>query len=76
MSVHSGRLSPIQFGNMGHEQENEKKLQALEMDAMSRSCRVSRLEHIANTTIRDKMNIENDIIDRIERNRCGKRHIL
>ena len=48
--------------------KNEKKLQALEMDAM-RSCRVSRLKHIPNTTIRDRMNMENDIIDRIERKR-------
>ena len=39
------------------------------MDAMRRSCRVLRLEYIPNTTIRDRMNIENDIIDRIDRKR-------
>lgn len=48
---------------------NERRLQAVEMDAMRRSCGVSRLEHIPNTNIKDRMNMEGDIVDRIE----GKR---
>lgn len=49
--------------------KQNRKLQALEMDALRRSCRVSRIQHIPNTVIKERMKVEKDIIDRIE----GKR---
>jgi hypothetical protein len=43
-----------------------KRLQAVEMDCLRRSARVSRLEHISNQEIRTRMNAEKSIIDRIK----------
>jgi hypothetical protein len=43
-----------------------KRLQAVEMDYLRRSVRVSRLEHISNQEIRTRMNAEESIIDRIK----------
>jgi hypothetical protein len=43
-----------------------KRLQAVEMDYLRRSARVSRLEHISNQEIRTRMNAEESIIDRIK----------
>jgi hypothetical protein len=43
-----------------------KRLQALEMDYLQRSARVSRLEHISNQEIRTRMDAEESIIDRIK----------
>nr|CAH7749265.1 unnamed protein product [Callosobruchus chinensis] len=45
------------------------------MDAMRRSCRVSRLEHIPNTDIRDRMNMKDDIIERIEKREAWYGHL-
>jgi hypothetical protein len=43
-----------------------KILQAVEMDYLRRSARVSRLERISNQEIRTRMNSEERIIDRIK----------
>jgi hypothetical protein len=43
-----------------------KILQAVEMDYLRRSARVSRLEHVSNQEIRTRMNAEESIIDRIK----------
>jgi hypothetical protein len=43
-----------------------KRLQAVEMDYLRRSARVSRLEHISNQEIRIRMNAEESITDRIK----------
>jgi hypothetical protein len=43
-----------------------RRLQAVEMDYLRRSARVSRLQHISNQEIRTRMNAEERIIDRIK----------
>lgn len=45
------------------------KLKVLEMDTMRRSCTVSILECILNTTIKQQMNMEEDIIDKADKKR-------
>ena len=47
--------------------EEQRKLLALEMDYLRRSARVSRLQKIPNTAIRNKMQAEQSILDRIQR---------
>lgn len=44
----------------------KNKLQALEMDHLRRSCRISRLEHIPNARIRELTGVKSTITDRIE----------
>jgi hypothetical protein len=46
-----------------------KRLQAVEMDYLRRSARVSRLQHVNNQEIRTRMNAEESKIDRIK-NKC------
>ena len=48
--------------------KNENRLKALQMD-FARSCRISRIEHKTNTEIKEKMKIEETIIDGIEKRR-------
>lgn len=50
-------------------EKNKKKLKALEMDFWRRSCGVSRLEHIRNEEIRQRMAVQGSIIDTIEEKR-------
>lgn len=50
-------------------QRNKERLLAVEMDALRRSCRVSRLQHIRNSEIRERMNTEETIIEDIEKKR-------
>ena len=45
--------------------EEQRKLLALEMDYLRRSARVSRLQKIPNTAIRNKMQAKQSILDRI-----------
>ena len=47
--------------------EEQRKLLALEMDYLRRSGRVSRLQKILNTAIRNKMQAEQSILNRIQR---------
>ena len=47
--------------------EEQRKLLALEMDYLRRSARVSRLQKIPNTAIRNKLQAEQSILDRIQR---------
>lgn len=49
--------------------KQEKQLRSLEMDVMRRSSRISRLQHIPNTIIKEKMGMHEDIVDRIEERR-------
>lgn len=48
---------------------NENRLKALQMDFARRSCRISRIEHKTNKEIKEKMKIEETIIDGIEKRR-------
>ena len=47
--------------------EEQKKLLALEMHDLRRSARVSKLQKISNTAIRNKMQAEQSTFDRIQR---------
>jgi Reverse transcriptase (RNA-dependent DNA polymerase) len=46
--------------------KDRTKLQAVEMDYLRRSCRISRMEHIRNDTIRQKIGMKDTVIERIE----------
>lgn len=48
-------------------QKNRRRLLTIQMDFLRRSCRISRLHHIRNDEIKDKMEIKKDIIDTVER---------
>jgi hypothetical protein len=45
---------------------NKKKLQAFQMDFLRRSCGISRLDHVQNDRIKEIMNLDKTIIDRVE----------
>lgn len=45
----------------------ENRLMAVEMDFWRRSCRVSRLDRVRNETIRERMEVEDSIIDTINK---------
>ena len=45
----------------------EERTLALEIDYLRTSTRMSRLQKISNTTIRNKMQAEHSILDRIQR---------
>ena len=47
--------------------EEQRKLLALQIDYLRRSARVSRLQKIPNTAIRNKMQAEQSMLDRIQR---------
>ena len=47
--------------------EEQRKLLPLEIDYLRRSARVSRLQKIPNIAIRNKMQAEQSILDRIQR---------
>lgn len=48
---------------------DRSRLTALEMDYWRRSCRISRLDHVRNETIRQMMNVQGTILDTIDRKR-------
>lgn len=50
-------------------EKHKKKFLTLQMDFLRRSCRVSKLEHITNEEIRNRMNIDSTIVDTIEQKR-------
>lgn len=54
--------------------KRKSKLQALEVDAMGKSCSVSRLEGILNGIIKVKSNMEEDVVDRIEKQEFWYEH--
>jgi hypothetical protein len=45
---------------------NKKKLQAFQMDFLRRSCGTSRLDHVRNDRIKEIMDLDKTIIDRVE----------
>jgi hypothetical protein len=45
---------------------NKKKLQAFQMDFLRRSCRISRLYHVRNDRIKEIMDLDKTINDRVE----------
>lgn len=47
-------------------QRKKQRLKTVEMDFFRRSCRISRLEHIPNEVIKQRSQIEDTIVDRIE----------
>ena len=49
-------------------ENNKRRVEATEMDALRRSCRISRKERIRNVTIRQQIGLEEPIIKEIEQN--------
>jgi hypothetical protein len=45
---------------------NQKKLQAFQIDFLQRSCGISRLDHVRNDRIKEIMDLDKMIIDRVE----------
>jgi hypothetical protein len=45
---------------------NKKKLQAFQMDFLGRSCGISRSDHVRNDRIKEIMDLDKTIIDRVE----------
>jgi hypothetical protein len=45
---------------------NKNKLQAFQMDFLQRSCGISRLDHVRNDRIKEIMDLDKMIIDRVE----------
>ena len=55
-------------------ENNKRRVEATEMDALRRSSRISRKEKIRNVTIRQQIGLEETIIKKIEQNQltwCG-----
>lgn len=50
-------------------QRDRSRLMAVEMDYWRRSCRISRLDHVRNDTIREMMNVEGTIMDTVDKKR-------
>jgi hypothetical protein len=48
-------------------ENNKRRVEATEMDAMRRSCRISRKDRIRNVTIRQQIRLEETIIKEIEK---------
>jgi hypothetical protein len=51
-----------------HTENNERRVEATEMDALRRSSRISRKERIRNVTIRQQIGLEETIVIEIEQN--------
>jgi hypothetical protein len=49
-------------------ENNKRRVEATEMDALRRSLRISRKERIKNVTIRQQMGLEETIVKEIEQN--------
>jgi len=49
-------------------ENNKRRVEAIEMDALGRSSRISRKERIINVTIRQQIGLEKTIIKEIEQN--------
>jgi hypothetical protein len=49
-------------------ENNKRRVEATEMDALRRSSRISRKERIINVTIRQQIGLEETIVKEIERN--------
>jgi hypothetical protein len=49
-------------------ENNKRRVEATEMDALRRSCRISRKDRIRNVTIRQQIGLEETIIEEIEQN--------
>jgi hypothetical protein len=45
---------------------NKRKLQAFQMDFLRRNCGISRLDHVRNDRIKEIMDLDKTIIDRVE----------
>ena len=50
-------------------ENNKRRVEAAEMDALRRSCRISRKERIRNVTIRQQVRVEEPIKKEIEQNK-------
>jgi hypothetical protein len=48
-------------------EQYKRRINAVEMDYLHRSARVSRLEHLSNEEIRKRMNVEESAIERIQK---------
>jgi hypothetical protein len=51
---------------LGNNKEDKQRLEAVEMDFMRRSCRVSRLQRITNEEIKRRMNRGKNVIEKME----------
>ena len=47
--------------------KNKNKLLSTEMDFLRRSCRLRRVDRVRNETIRNRMGMERDIVDEVQR---------